>query len=74
MTSPNEQALQDRIDRLEEQAAYRSEEIESLSEQVRQQWARIDDLTAAIMRLRDRVSEVEDQGESPHAITKPPHY
>ena len=63
-----------RMQALEELAAHQAGEIESLSEQVRDQWQRIDDLTASLLRLRDRMSEVEDSGSGPHENTPPPHY
>ncbi len=63
-----------RTQALEELAAHQASEIESLSEQVRVQWQRIDDLTASLLRLRDRMSEVEDGGSGPHENTRPPHY
>lgn len=64
----------DRIRELEETIAHQSAEIETLSEQVREQWRRIDDLTLALTRFRDRLTEVEEAGDSPHVQTKPPHY
>lgn len=65
---------QDRIQQLEEQIAYQAAEIETLSDQVREQWQRIDNLMEALGRFRDRLTEVEEAGAGPHVITKPPHY
>ena len=50
MTEPDDHAR--RILQLEELCANQSAEIESLSEQVRQQWTRIDQLTQSLLHLR----------------------
>lgn len=63
-----------RIQDLEELVAHQGAEIDALSEQVRQQWQRIDNLTLALTRFRDRLTEVEEAGDSPHVDTRPPHY
>ena len=63
-----------RIDKLEELCAHQSMEIEQLSETVREQWEKLDQLMKAMLRLRDRLSEVEDSSSGPHVNTKPPHY
>lgn len=65
---------EDRIQALEELAAHQADEIESLSTQVREQWEKIDGLTKAMLRLRDRVTEVEEGAGGPHENTPPPHY
>ncbi|MEN0039901.1 MAG: SlyX family protein [Pseudomonadota bacterium] len=64
---------QHRMQHLEELVAHQTAEIESLSEQVREQWDKIDTLTKALLRLRDRVTEVEEGGGA-HENTPPPHY
>ena len=64
---------EDRLQKLEELVAHQSVEIETLSDTVSKQWTRIDELTQAMMRFRDRLTEVEE-GNAPHEITKPPHY
>ena len=64
----------DRLDDLETLCAHQAQEIEQLSETVKEQWQKIDQLTAAMMRFRDRLSEVEDSSAGPHVNTKPPHY
>ncbi|MEL6946209.1 MAG: SlyX family protein [Pseudomonadota bacterium] len=67
----------DRLQALEELSAHQTAEIESLSDLVKEQWQRIDDLTQALLRLRDRVTEVEESGgggSSAPVNTPPPHY
>jgi len=66
--------LEKRVQELEEMTAHQGAEIDSLSDTMSEQWKRIDELTTAIMRFRDRLSEVEDSGTGPHINTKPPHY
>lgn len=66
--------LQKRVQKLEELCAHQTAEIEGLSDLVREQWEKIDGLTHALMRFRDRLTEVEDSGTGPHVNTKPPHY
>jgi len=66
--------LQNRVQQLEELCAHQTAELESLSELVRDQWEKIDGLTQAMMRFRDRLTEVEETGTGPHMNTKPPHY
>lgn len=63
-----------RLQALEELVTHQSDEIESLSQQVREQWEKIDALTKATLRLRDRVTEVEEGAGGPHENTPPPHY
>ncbi|MEO1397731.1 MAG: SlyX family protein [Pseudomonadota bacterium] len=67
----------DRLQALEELCAHQATEIEALSDQVRQQWERLDQVTQAMLRLRDRVTEVEEGGQGGsggHETTRPPHY
>ncbi|EFL88364.1 SlyX family protein [Ahrensia sp. R2A130] len=63
-----------RLDRLEELVAHQGAEIESLSDQLREQWEKVDVLTKSFLRLRDRVTEVEEGGTGAHENTPPPHY
>lgn len=69
MTDTSEERLQ----KLEELFAHQSAEIETLSDTVRQQWQDIDILKKAVMRQRDRITELEEQGTG-HENTPPPHY
>ena len=62
----------DRLEALEEICADQASETESLSELVNQQWTRIEELTTALSRFRDRLAEVETG--NPVENTKPPHY
>lgn len=64
----------DRIAALEEANAHLAREVETLSQQTAEQWERIEALTQAVLRLRDRVTTVEEAGENPHAPTRPPHW
>lgn len=65
--------LLDRIQKLEELCAHQGAEIESLSDTVREQWEQLDQLRLAMLRFRDRLTEVEETGGG-HENTKPPHY
>ena len=64
----------ERMQKLEEICAHQADEIESLSQTVREQWEQIDGLTKAVLRFRDRLTEVEEGGAGPHENTPPPHY
>ena len=64
----------ERMQKLEEMCAHQADEIESLSQTVREQWEQIDGLTKAVLRFRDRLAEVEEGGAGPHENTPPPHY
>ena len=67
--------LEDRFEKLEELCAHQTAEIEGLSDLVREQWERIDLLTKSVLRLRDRLTEVEESGGGGgHENTPPPHY
>lgn len=69
--------MADRLQALEELNAHQTAEIESLSDQVKEQWQRIDDLTKALLRLRDRMTEMEEAGATGAGgpvNTRPPHY
>ncbi|MEM1038067.1 MAG: SlyX family protein [Pseudomonadota bacterium] len=75
-TGPQD-AVETRLQALEELCAHQASEIENLSDQVREQWDKIDQITKAMLRLRDRVMEVEEAGPSGpggHENTRPPHY
>ena len=63
-----------RLQELEELVAHQTAEIDSLSSTVREQWEKIDGLTKAFLRFRDRLTEVEEAGTGPHETTRPPHY
>lgn len=63
-----------RLQNLEELCAHQGREIESLSDQLAQQWTQIEGLTKSLLRFRDRLTEMEEAGSGPHEITKPPHY
>ena len=65
--------LGERLQKLEELTAYQGAELETLSDTVREQWQKIDDLTKSMLRFRDRLTEVEETGGG-HENTKPPHY
>ncbi len=64
----------ERLQMLEELCAHQAAEIESLSDSVRDQWSEIDLLKKALMRFRDRLTEVEESGNGPHVNSPPPHY
>lgn len=64
----------DRLQKLEELCAHQSSELDTLSDIVRDQGTEIDLLKQALLRFRDRLTEVEDAGTGPHINTKPPHY
>ena len=65
---------EDRLQKLEELFAHQADEIESLSETVREQWKQIDILKKALLQQRDRLTELEESGGGGHVNTKPPHY
>lgn len=64
---------EDRLQSLEELCAHQAAELETLSDTVRQQWEQIDGLKKAMLRFRDRLTEVEETGGG-HENTRPPHY
>lgn len=66
--------LEKRIETLEELCAHQTSEIESLSDVVKEQWSEIDGLKKALLRFRDRLTEVEETGPGGHENTRPPHY
>ncbi len=71
MSSDN---FEKRIQVLEELCAHQTSEIESLSDVVKEQWTEIDGLKKALLRFRDRLTEVEETGPGGHENTRPPHY
>ena len=66
--------LEKRIEVLEELCTHQTSEIESLSDVVKEQWTEIDGLKKAMLRFRDRLTEVEETGPGGHENTRPPHY
>ncbi|MDD9909011.1 MAG: SlyX family protein [Ahrensia sp.] len=71
---PSEVPNDERIQALEELCAHQAHEIDTLSDLVRVQGNEIELLKKAMLRFRDRLTEVEEAGGSPHENTKPPHY
>lgn len=65
---------QERLQKLEELCAHQTNEIETLSDLVGEQGREIDLLKQAMLRFRDRLTEVEESGANPHVVEKPPHY
>ena len=74
MSEEDRRGDRDRIAALEEANAHLTREVEALSDEVAGQWKRIEELTLSLLRLRDRVSTVEDGAGGPHPVTRPPHY
>jgi uncharacterized coiled-coil protein SlyX len=66
--------LEKRVEVLEELCAHQTSEIENLSDVVKEQWTEIDGLKKAMLRFRDRLTEVEETGPGGHENTRPPHY
>jgi len=66
--------LERRIEALEMANAHQNRIIDDLNDVVREQGERIGALTQNAMRLRDRLTEVEEGAGGPHENTKPPHY
>ncbi len=64
----------ERLQKLEELCAHQASELETLSDVVREQGLEIDRLKQAMLRFRDRLTEVEESGANPHVAEKPPHY
>lgn len=66
----------DRIESVEIALAHAEAEIESLSETCRAQWAEIDALKAEVAKLVRTLEALltTDEGETPPADAKPPHY
>ena len=64
----------DRFTAMEERLAHQQGEIDSLSQLVREQWQEIETLKKALLRFRDRLTEMEEAGSGPHENTPPPHY
>ena len=69
-----EQALNERITRLEELAAHQAKTIEELSAELANQWATVDQLQNKLERLIVRFMALEEASLEAPAITKPPHY
>ncbi len=70
-----EKLLNERIEKLEERAAFQDKAIEDLSDAVTDQWKLIESLKRDAKRLADKLREVEDsfaQGEVKEP--PPPHY
>ena len=65
--------VSERLRVLEETTSHQAMELEQLDETVRLQWEKIDELTKALLRFRDRLTEVEETGSGPEN-TRPPHY
>ncbi len=63
-------------DELEINLAHQAEALESLSQVVEKQWQEIDALTRNMLRMNDRLIELENGDGSSGAIenTPPPHY
>ncbi len=64
-----------RIEVLEEANAHHALVIEELSDQVREQWARIERLERSLMMAAERLQTIEEEMPTSAAKdTRPPHY
>jgi len=72
----SEEALNARIEKLEERAAFQENAIEELSDAVTDQWKLIDAMKRDTQRLTDELKQVEDNLErgEPREPPPPPHY
>jgi SlyX protein len=71
----NDEALHERIDKLEIRIAYQDEIIDDLNTTIVAQWKQIDALTRQVALLVDRVQEAEGKaGGSSAPEPPPPHY
>jgi SlyX protein len=71
----NEEALNARIEKLEERAAFQENAIEELSDAVTDQWKLIDAMKRDTQRLTDELKQVEDNLERGEPREPPPpHY
>lgn len=68
-----DKSTENRVQNLEELCAHQASEIDTLSETVREQWDQIDALKKALLRFRDRLTELEESSGG-HENTPPPHY
>jgi SlyX protein len=71
----SEAALNARIEKLEERAAFQENAIEELSDTVTDQWKLIDAMKRDTQRLTDELKQVEDNLErGEQREPPPPHY
>ncbi len=71
----SEAALNARIEKLEERAAFQENAIEELSDAVTDQWKLIDAMKRDTQRLTDELKQVEDNLERGEPREPPPpHY
>jgi SlyX protein len=71
----NEEALNARIEKLEERAAFQENAIEELSDAITEQWKLIDAMKRDTQRLSDELKQVEDNLERGEPREPPPpHY
>jgi SlyX protein len=71
----SEEALNERIEKLEERAAFQENAIEELSDAVTDQWKLIDAMKRDTQRLTDELKQVEDNLERGEPREPPPpHY
>ena len=72
--SEDKDPMATRIDALEEHAAHQARTIEDLSDQLAEQWSKVDQLTKKQKKLIERLVELEEQVREAPPVTKPPHY
>jgi SlyX protein len=71
----NEEALNARIEKLEERAAFQENAIEELSDAITEQWKLIDAMKRDTQHLTDELKQVEDNsGRGEPREPPPPHY
>jgi SlyX protein len=71
----SEEALNARIEKLEERAAFQENAIEELSDAITEQWKLIDAMKRDTQRLSDELKQVEDNLERGEPREPPPpHY
>ena len=60
------------MQQLEELVAHQAAEIDTPSDQLKEQWEKIDVLPKAALRLRDRLPVLEQAGSGAHETPPPP--
>jgi len=72
---PDNQALLERLEKLEMRQTFQEQTIEDLNATITDQWKLIDSLKRDLGRLTDQVREVENNvDQAGHKEPPPPHY
>lgn len=74
MNRPDNNDLNERLNRIEEAFAHHDTTVHDLSGEIAKQWQTLEGLVRHMSEIEEKLQTIEDAGPTPAADVKPPHY